>query len=181
MVLDNNKETKVLKFYPIYCLVHNKHACKYVTYFRELYVHSFLKGYCKLFRVMKCFQFYIGKKKGELKMTTLNSVQSSFADQEVRPSGSEFNSQNVSDTSTESRGRSQFPNLSERPSNLKVFTFLELKQATKNFSRSAKLGEGGFGCVFKGVIRDSQDPTKKLDIAVKQLGPRGMQAGSLSF
>ncbi|CAI9778984.1 unnamed protein product [Fraxinus pennsylvanica] len=124
---------------------------------------------------MKCFQFYIGKKKGEPKTTTLNSVQSFYTDQEVRPSGSEFNSQNVSDTSTESRGRSQFPNLSERPSNLKVFTFSELKQATKNFSRSTKLGEGGFGCVFKGVIRDSQDPTKKLDIAVKQLGPRGMQ------
>ncbi|KAL2487422.1 Protein kinase superfamily protein [Abeliophyllum distichum] len=139
---------------------------------------------------MRCFQFYIRKKKGEPKTTTLNSVQSSFTDKEVRPSftdkevrpsGSEFNSLIGSETSTESRGRSHFPNLSQRPSNLRIFTFLDLKQATKNFSRSSKLGEGGFGCVFKGVVRSSEDPAKKLDVAVKQLGTRGLQAGSLSF
>ncbi|KAL2487431.1 Protein kinase superfamily protein [Abeliophyllum distichum] len=124
---------------------------------------------------MRCFQFYIRKKKGEPKTTTLNSVQSSFTDKEVRPSGSEFNSLIGSETSTESRGRSHFPNLSQRPSNLRIFTFLDLKQATKNFSRSSKLGEGGFGCVFKGVVRSSEDPAKKLDVAVKQLGTRGLQ------
>ncbi|KAL0338456.1 UNVERIFIED_CONTAM: Serine/threonine-protein kinase PCRK1 [Sesamum angustifolium] len=75
-----------------------------------------------------------------------------------------------------SPGRSQFPSLSERPSNLKVFTFSELKQATKNFSRTTKLGEGGFGCVFKGIVKISEDPAQKIDVAVKQLGRRGLQA-----
>ncbi|KAG8376573.1 hypothetical protein BUALT_Bualt09G0077500 [Buddleja alternifolia] len=93
----------------------------------------------------------------------------------MRQSGSEFNSQGASDTSTESRGRNQFPSLSERPSNLNVFTFSELKQVTKNFSRTAKLGEGGFGCVYKGVMKSSDDPSKKIDVAVKQLGRRGLQ------
>lgn len=125
--------------------------------------------------VMKCFQFHIGEKREEAKTPRPTSVQSSFTDHEIRQSGSEFNSQNASEESTESRGRSQFPSLSERPSNLKVFTFPELKQATKNFSRTTKLGEGGFGCVFKGIVKISEDPAQKIDVAVKQLGRRGLQ------
>ncbi|KAL7170188.1 hypothetical protein ACSBR2_035112 [Camellia fascicularis] len=106
---------------------------------------------------MKCFMFYNGEKK-----------------EEPKPK-SEFNSQNVSDTSTESIGRSPLPSLSQRPSNLRVFTFSELKTATNNFNRTLKIGEGGFGCVYKGVIKSSEDPQKTLDVAVKQLGRRGTQ------
>ncbi|KAL3642593.1 Serine/threonine-protein kinase pcrk1 [Castilleja foliolosa] len=124
---------------------------------------------------MKCFQFHIGDKKEETKTTRPISDVSSFTDNETLQSKSEFNSQNASDMSSESRGRNQFPNMSEKTSNLKDFTFSELKQATKNFSRTAKLGEGGFGCVFKGVIKSSDDPAKKIGVAVKQLGRRGLQ------
>ncbi|KAL2554361.1 Protein kinase superfamily protein [Forsythia ovata] len=124
---------------------------------------------------MRCFQFHNGEKKEEPKTTKSNSAQSSFTDREMRQSGSDFNSQDASDTSTESRGRNQFPILSDRPSNLRAFSFSEMKQATKNFNRSAKLGEGGFGCVFKGAIKISEDPANKLDVAIKQLGRRGMQ------
>ncbi|KAK4481087.1 hypothetical protein RD792_011958 [Penstemon davidsonii] len=122
---------------------------------------------------MRCFNFYIREKKEEPRTPRPNSFPPSFIDREPRQSGSEFNSQNASDTSIESRGRNHFPDLSE--SNLKVFTFSELKQATKNFSRTAKLGEGGFGCVFKGMIKSSEDPAKKIDVAIKQLGKRGLQ------
>ncbi|XP_027071476.1 serine/threonine-protein kinase PCRK1-like [Coffea eugenioides] len=127
---------------------------------------------------MKCFQFYLGERKDDPKTTKSTLVPSScsaFADRDVRQSGSELNSQNMSDASTESRGRNQFPSLSERPNNLQVFTVAELKAATKNFSRSTKLGEGGFGCVYRGVIKSSDDPLKRVDVAVKQLGSRGMQ------
>ncbi|CAK9182596.1 unnamed protein product [Ilex paraguariensis] len=72
-------------------------------------------------------------------------------------------------------GRTQFASLSQRDSNLRVFTVSELKAATKNFSRSVKLGEGGFGCVYKGVIKSSEDPLINIDVAVKQLGKRGLQ------
>ncbi|WVZ03151.1 hypothetical protein V8G54_023957 [Vigna mungo] len=36
--------------------------------------------------------------------------------------------------------------------NLKSFTFNELKNATINFWLDSFLGEGGFGCVYKGWI-----------------------------
>ncbi|KAL6574858.1 Serine/threonine-protein kinase pcrk1 [Orobanche minor] len=124
---------------------------------------------------MKCFHFYSGEKKEEPKTTMPNSALSSFGDHEIRQSGFELDSRNALDISSESRGRNQFPNMSGRTSNLKDFTFSELKQATKHFGRTAKLGEGGFGCVYKGSIRSSDDPAKKIDVAVKQLGRRGLQ------
>ncbi|XP_009764510.1 serine/threonine-protein kinase PCRK1 isoform X1 [Nicotiana tabacum] len=127
---------------------------------------------------MKCFQFYVGDKKEEPKTVNSNSVLSSssvLSDREFRNSRLECSSQNASDTSTESRGRSQFPSLSDRPSNLRVFTFSELKSATKNFNRTTKIGEGGFGCVYKATVKSGEDSVKKIDVAVKQLGRRGLQ------
>ena len=129
-----------------------------------------------------CFQFYYGEK-SEPKTTNSMSVQSSnpmLTDLDVGRSGSEFNSQNVSDTSTEYSGRSTFPNLSQRPSNLRLFTYSEMRMATKNFNRTLKIGEGGFGCVYKGFIKSSEEPQGKFDVAVKQLGRRGLQARFLN-
>lgn len=37
--------------------------------------------------------------------------------------------------------------------NLRVFSYSELKTATDNFNSSLKLGEGGFGSVYKATIR----------------------------
>ncbi|KAF2318816.1 hypothetical protein GH714_010940 [Hevea brasiliensis] len=37
-------------------------------------------------------------------------------------------------------------------SNLKSFSYSELKAATRNFRPDSVLGEGGFGCVYKGWI-----------------------------
>ncbi|PIA37281.1 hypothetical protein AQUCO_03000107v1 [Aquilegia coerulea] len=96
-------------------------------------------------------------------------------DRDMRRSGSEFNSQSISDFSTESVGRTPFASLSQKSNNLKVFTIPELKTATKNFSRSLAIGEGGFGCVYKGIIKSPEDPQSKLTVAVKQLGKRGLQ------
>lgn len=51
------------------------------------------------------------------------------------------------------------PSLNERVTklslgqNLRVFTFSDLRQATNNFSRLLKVGEGGFGSVYKGTIK----------------------------
>lgn len=120
---------------------------------------------------MKCFFFYIGEKKDEPKSTI-----TTFTDGEMKRTGSELDSQNISDASTESMRRNQYPSFSQRPSNLRVFTVSELKSATKNFSRSVMVGEGGFGCVYKGVIKSAEDPSQKLEVAVKQLSKRGLQA-----
>ncbi|XWS66865.1 hypothetical protein CRYUN_Cryun05aG0237600 [Craigia yunnanensis] len=127
---------------------------------------------------MKCFIFPSWDKKDEPKTpksVSTQSMNSTFADREIWRSGSELNSQNVSGISTESMGRSSFPSMSQRPSNLRGFTVSELKSATKNFSRSVMLGEGGFGCVYKGFIKSPDDSSQKIEVAVKQLGKRGLQ------
>ncbi|KAI3683813.1 hypothetical protein L1987_84328 [Smallanthus sonchifolius] len=123
---------------------------------------------------MRCFR----SSYGESSKTATKSVQSSssiFTDLDNRRSGSEMNSQNVSDYSVESGGSTNFPSFSQKPSNLRGFTFSELKAATKNFSVSAKIGEGGFGCVYRGFIKNPRDPSKRLEVAVKQLSRTGLQ------
>ncbi|KAK4761754.1 hypothetical protein SAY87_029638 [Trapa incisa] len=103
-----------------------------------------------------------------------SSSTSMSADHEMRMRLSEFNSQNVSE-STESSGLDSLTILAQHQSNLREFSLLELKSATKNFSRSLMVGEGGFGGVYRGVIRSLEDPHRKIDIAVKQLSRRGHQ------
>ncbi|KAJ0503288.1 putative transferase [Helianthus annuus] len=61
----------------------------------------------------------------------------------------------------------EFPNLAEKPSNLRVFTVAELKAATKNFCGDYKLGEGGFGSVYKGVVKSLEYPFHEVQVAVK--------------
>ncbi|CAM8960422.1 unnamed protein product [Rhodiola kirilowii] len=127
---------------------------------------------------MKCFSFTYGEKKDEFKPTKSLSIKSNtttFTENEMRRSGSGFDSRYNSGTSMESTGRSSFPSISQRSSNLKAFTYQELKTATKSFSRSTMLGEGGFGCVYRGLIKNPEDSTKKMDIAVKKLNGRGLQ------
>ncbi|XP_047979504.1 probable serine/threonine-protein kinase PBL19 [Salvia hispanica] len=64
----------------------------------------------------------------------------------------------------------------EKAQNLRVFTFAELKQATNNFNRLLKIGEGGFGCVYKGTIKPPEgkdgDP---MIVAIKKLSKDGCQ------
>ncbi|PPD77967.1 hypothetical protein GOBAR_DD25097 [Gossypium barbadense] len=58
-------------------------------------------------------------------------------------------------------------------SSLKSFSFSDLKNATKNFRSETLLGEGGFGCVFKGWIDENTfAPTKPgtgIVVAIKKL------------
>ncbi|KAJ6421469.1 hypothetical protein OIU84_028780 [Salix udensis] len=49
------------------------------------------------------------------------------------------------------------------------FTYEELVQATNGFSAQNLLGEGGFGCVYKGALDDGRE------VAVKQLNIGGSQ------
>ncbi|KAL6205851.1 hypothetical protein ACLB2K_023103 [Fragaria x ananassa] len=39
-------------------------------------------------------------------------------------------------------------------SNLKLYTYKELRNATENFSGENKIGQGGFGSVYKGTLKD---------------------------
>ncbi|KAK1424853.1 hypothetical protein QVD17_20193 [Tagetes erecta] len=50
-----------------------------------------------------------------------------------------------------------------------IFTYKQIKAATNNFAESNKLGEGGFGSVYKGVLLDG------TLIAVKKLSSKSKQ------
>lgn len=64
-------------------------------------------------------------------------------------------------------------------SNLKNFFFNELKTATRNFRPDSMVGEGGFGCVFKGWVDENAltaaKPGTGMVIAVKRLNQEGLQ------
>lgn len=64
-------------------------------------------------------------------------------------------------------------------SKLKSFGFNDLKVATRNFRPDSVLGEGGFGCVFKGWIDEhsfkATRPGTGIVIAVKRLNQEGLQ------
>ncbi|XP_021773788.1 cold-responsive protein kinase 1-like isoform X1 [Chenopodium quinoa] len=53
--------------------------------------------------------------------------------------------------------------------NIKFYTYKELQHATGNFSQVNKIGEGGFGLVYKGRLKDG------TLIAVKVLSPESRQ------
>ncbi|XP_042484716.1 probable serine/threonine-protein kinase PIX13 isoform X2 [Macadamia integrifolia] len=73
-----------------------------------------------------------------------------------------------------------FPNGHILPTpNLRVFSFSELKSATRNFKPDSMLGEGGFGRVFKGWLDEKTYTPSKIGsgmvVAVKKLNPESMQ------
>ncbi|KQK16981.1 probable serine/threonine-protein kinase PBL17 [Brachypodium distachyon] len=60
--------------------------------------------------------------------------------------------------------------------NVNIFTYNELRAATKNFRPDQILGEGGFGVVYKGVIDENvRVGFPSTQVAVKELNPEGFQ------
>ncbi|KAM1710716.1 hypothetical protein ACFX1X_001066 [Malus domestica] len=120
---------------------------------------------------MKCFYNFYNRDKDDEpkspKSISTRSASSFFSlDRDPRKSSSEFNSQNATaELSTTSSAKS-FAALSQRQSNnLREFTCSELKAATKNFSLSLMLGEGGFGGVYRGHIQSTEDQHQRIDVA----------------
>lgn len=61
-------------------------------------------------------------------------------------------------------------------SNCDLFTFEELKVATKHFRPDLIIGEGGFGVVYRGVIDETvRTGFKNKEVAIKQLNRNGFQ------
>lgn len=54
---------------------------------------------------------------------------------------------------------------------LSEFSFSEIEEATCNFNESLKIGEGGYGKIFKGILRHT-------DVAIKMLSPNSTQGPS---
>ncbi|XP_044481359.1 LOW QUALITY PROTEIN: L-type lectin-domain containing receptor kinase IX.1-like [Mangifera indica] len=58
----------------------------------------------------------------------------------------------------------------EKGTGPKRFTYRELNKATNSFAEEGKLGEGGFGGVYKGLLSD-----QKTEVAVKRVSRRSKQ------
>ncbi|KAL0355651.1 UNVERIFIED_CONTAM: putative serine/threonine-protein kinase PBL2 [Sesamum radiatum] len=62
---------------------------------------------------------------------------------------------------------------------LKAFSFDELRKATANFCENSLLGEGGFGCVYKGWLDvetlTAARPGSGMPVAIKKLIHSGFQ------
>ncbi|XP_062178904.1 probable serine/threonine-protein kinase PIX13 isoform X2 [Phragmites australis] len=63
--------------------------------------------------------------------------------------------------------------------NLRIFTFAELKSATKNFKPETVLGEGGFGKVYKGWVDEKtmnpSNGSSGVVVAIKKLNSESVQ------
>lgn len=51
------------------------------------------------------------------------------------------------------------------------FSFSEIEEATDNFNPSRKIGEGGYGSIYKGLLRHTE-------VAIKMLHPNSLQGPS---
>ncbi|KAH7429576.1 hypothetical protein KP509_09G056700 [Ceratopteris richardii] len=71
------------------------------------------------------------------------------------------------------------PSTSRPPSNLRAFSFVDLRSATRSFRPESLLGQGGFGRVFKGYINEKTflpaRPGQGMPVAIKKLNSEGHQ------
>ncbi|KAM7251108.1 hypothetical protein ACFE04_022991 [Oxalis oulophora] len=95
-----------------------------------------------------------------------------------QPAGTIVPSTTTSNAESQS-STSKFEEELKVSSRLRKFAFNDLKLATRNFRPESLLGEGGFGCVFKGWIEENGTapvrPGTGLTVAVKTLNHDGLQ------
>lgn len=117
---------------------------------------------------MKCFYYFKdrNRSRGQKSAPILNNESQSDISEAER----------VTKSSCSITSPRSIPELyEEKAQNLRVFTFSELKQATNNFSRLLKIGEGGFGSVYKGAIKPVDGKGDSIIVAIKKLNKDGYQ------
>ncbi|KAF5735108.1 receptor-like protein kinase [Tripterygium wilfordii] len=116
---------------------------------------------------MKCFFIFKDKtkeKKGRQTASALKNQTSKSNDSALAPSARSLPSPR------------SIPELyKENEHNLRVFSVQELREATNGFSRLLKIGEGGFGSVYKGQINPANGKGDPMIVAIKRLNSRGQQ------
>ncbi|KAL9250004.1 Receptor-like cytoplasmic kinase 176-like protein [Drosera capensis] len=123
--------------------------------------------------------------KAESPLNTGDSRNASKDKKYVSGSGSKISSDSVPATPRSKISLASIPATPRneddilQSSNLKSFSFNELKATTRNFRPDSVVGEGGFGAVFKGWIDErTLTPTKPgtgMVIAVKRLNQESVQ------
>ncbi|OMP00810.1 hypothetical protein COLO4_12360 [Corchorus olitorius] len=118
---------------------------------------------------MKCF-YYFKEKSGNRGQTSAPELKKGLKSDEYSGPPDRITKSSCSAASPRS-----IPELyEEKAHNLRVFSYSELKQATQDFNLVNKIGEGGFGGVFKGTIKTA-DGKGQLQVAIKKLNRDGFQ------
>ncbi|KAG7013166.1 putative serine/threonine-protein kinase PIX7 [Cucurbita argyrosperma subsp. argyrosperma] len=114
--------------------------------------------------------------------TSINYAESKSTVDSSRdqPTPQEISSTNTSMSNAESNSStSKLEEELKISPHLRKFSFNDLKLATRNFRPESLLGEGGFGCVFKGWVEENGTapvkPGTGLTVAVKTLNHDGLQ------
>ncbi|KAF8027273.1 hypothetical protein BT93_E0245 [Corymbia citriodora subsp. variegata] len=118
---------------------------------------------------MMCFNF---KSKSKCKDKAVSAPELGTGEE---PGNSEGSRTSKSLSSLPSPRRSIPELYKEKQHTLRVFTFEELREATNGFSRMLKVGEGGFGSVYKGTVRPPNGKGRPLVVAIKKLNQNGLQ------
>ncbi|KAG4171480.1 hypothetical protein ERO13_A12G212100v2 [Gossypium hirsutum] len=119
---------------------------------------------------MKCFSIFIKDKSKKKKRESRTAP-------ELRNQSKSDNSA-LSQTRTSSRSLPSprgIPELyKEKEHNLRVFSLQELRDATHGFNKLLKIGEGGFGGVYKGSITPPNGRGDPIVVAIKKLNTQGL-------
>lgn len=120
---------------------------------------------------MKCFPYLKDKIKSRQQRSAPElKTQNHSSTSNVSTSGRVTQS---SSSTISSRG---IPELfEEKAHNLRIFSYSELRRATNDFSRLLKIGEGGFGIVYKGTIKPVDGRGDHIVVAIKKLNKDGFQ------
>lgn len=132
---------------------------------------------------MGCFAFLKAKPKSRKKQMTSGSeaavvstaTASSSNYETSRSYDSAGGKQATKSSVSTSSQRSISAMFEEKASVLRVFELAELRSATNNFNRTLKIGEGGFGSVYKGFLKPLDEKSGRITVAVKALNQRSLQ------
>ncbi|XP_027335332.1 probable serine/threonine-protein kinase PBL19 [Abrus precatorius] len=117
---------------------------------------------------MKCFYYFKDKSRSPKQ----RSAPELKEQDELQFSGPE----RVTKSSCSSLSPRGIPELyEEKGHNLRAFSITELKRATSDFSRVLKIGEGGFGSVYKGSIKPVDGNGAPVLVAIKRLNKDALQ------
>ncbi|XP_058767025.1 probable receptor-like protein kinase At5g38990 [Vicia villosa] len=113
---------------------------------------------------MKCFFFKEKSKSAPELQNQTKKKKNPASNRAANSTGSVSSSKSVKDL------------YKEKEHSFRVFTLQELREATNGFNRMFKIGEGGFGSVYKGSILPPNGQGDPVQVAIKRLNTRGFQS-----
>ncbi|XVF22881.1 hypothetical protein REPUB_Repub12eG0209000 [Reevesia pubescens] len=119
---------------------------------------------------MKCFHYFKDKNRSSRGQRSTPELR------EERKSDEYSGPDRITKSSCSAASPRSIPELyEEKAHNLRVFSFSELRQATHDFNLLLKIGEGGFGSVYKGTIKPADGKGEPVVVAIKKLNKNGLQ------